>query len=206
VESYTRGETANEGHVIDSDRDIIDAVRNGNSRRYSVLVDRHKDRAMTLAVRLVGERSEAEELVQDAFLRAFRSLDTFRGEAKFSTWFYRILYNVCMTRVRRRHVLPVQDLPGDAASGGGEWADAGPDVQERLETDEVREMLLEEMLRLPEAFRVALTLFYVQELKYEEMTVVLQVPLGTVKTNLSRGRTLLREKILERMKDEVRSL
>jgi RNA polymerase sigma-70 factor (ECF subfamily) len=192
--------------LTDPDREIIDAIRAGNSRRFSILVDRHKDRAMTLAVRLVGERNEAEELVQDSFLRAFRSLGTFRGDAKFTTWFYRILYNVCMTSVRRRKELPMLDPREDPSADGAEWADAEPGIVERLETDEVREILLEEILRLPEAFRAALTLFYVQELKYEEMTLVLQVPLGTVKTNLSRGRTLLRERVLSRIKDEVQSL
>jgi RNA polymerase sigma-70 factor, ECF subfamily len=192
--------------LIDSDREIIDAIRAGNIRRFGALVDRHKDRAMTLAVRLVGERGEAEELVQDAFLRAFRSLDTFRGEAKFSTWFYRILYNVCMTRVGRRRVLPVQEAVEHETREVREWADTEPDVQERMESDEVRRMLAEEILRLPEAFRAALTLFYVQELTYAEMTFVLQIPLGTVKTNLSRGRSLLRERVLERIKDEVQSL
>jgi RNA polymerase sigma-70 factor, ECF subfamily len=192
--------------VIDPDSDIIHAVRAGDGRRFGVLVDRHKDRAMTLAVRLVGERAEAEELVQGSFLRAYRSLDTFRGDAKFSTWFYRILYNVCMTSVRRRRTLPMTDRNDDPSQDGAEWADAEPDLQEKLESNELRQILLEEILRLPEAFRAALTLFYVQELKYEEMTIVLQIPLGTVKTNLSRGRTLLRERVLERMNDKVSSL
>ena len=189
--------------MIDPDREILDSVRAGNSRRFSVLVDRHKDRAMTLAVRLVGARDEAEELVQDSFLRAFRSLDTFRGDARFSTWFYRILYNVCMTRIQRRRPLSTQEPPADPANGAREWADTEPDILERLESEEVRQMLMEEMLRLPEAFRAALTLFYVQDLRYDEITLVLQIPLGTVKTNLSRGRALLRERVLERMKDEV---
>jgi RNA polymerase sigma-70 factor (ECF subfamily) len=189
--------------LTDPDREILDSVRAGNSRRFSVLVDRHKDRAMTLAVRLVGARDEAEELVQDSFLRAFRSLDTFRGDARFSTWFYRILYNVCMTRIQRRRPLFRQEPPADPADGAREWADTEPGVLERLESEEVRQMLMEEMLRLPEAFRAALTLFYVQDLRYDEITLVLQIPLGTVKTNLSRGRTLLRERVLKRMKDEV---
>ncbi len=158
---------------------------------------------MTLAVRLVGARDEAEELVQDSFLRAFRSLDTFRGDARFSTWFYRILYNVCMTRIQRRRPLSTQEPAADPANGAREWADTEPDILERLESEEVRQMLMEEMLRLPEAFRAALTLFYVQDLRYDEITLVLQIPLGTVKTNLSRGRALLRERVLERMKDEV---
>jgi len=189
--------------LTDPDREILDSVRAGNSRRFGVLIDRHKDRAMTLAVRLVGTRDEAEELVQDSFLRAFRSLDTFRGDAKFSTWFYRILYNVCMTCVQRRRPPAVRDPFADQATGVEEWADPEPDVLEKLETEEVRQMLQEEMLRLPVAFRAALTLFYVQDLTYDEMKIVLQIPLGTVKTNLSRGRALLRARVLERMKDEV---
>jgi RNA polymerase sigma-70 factor (ECF subfamily) len=191
--------------LTDPDREIIDAVRAGDNRRFGALVDRHRDRAMTLAFRMVGEKSEAEELVQDSFLRAFRSLGTFRGDAKFSTWFYRILYNVCMTRVRRRSVPPVQFDGADPSHDGTVWADPAPDMLERMESDEVQEILLEEILRLPEAFRAALTLFYVQELKYEEMTHVLQIPVGTVKTHLSRGRRLLRERVLERMKDEVQT-
>ncbi len=192
--------------MTDPDREIVDAVRAGESRRFSVLVDRHRDRAMTLAVRLVGERVEAEELVQDSFLRAFRSLDGFRGDARFSTWFYRILYNVCMTRVRRRRVLPMTDAGDDPSIGGPEWADPEPDILEKLESEEVRQILIEEMLRLPASFSAALTLFYVQELKYDEMTLVLRIPLGTVKTYLSRGRILLRQRVLERMKEEVGSL
>jgi RNA polymerase sigma-70 factor (ECF subfamily) len=72
-----------------------------------------------------------------------------------------------------------------------------------MEADEIREILQSEIEHLPDAFKVALTLFYVQEMSYDEMTQVLELPLGTVKTNLSRGRTLLRKRVFERMKDEV---
>ncbi len=96
-----------------TDAEIIDEVRAGNSRSYAFLVDRHKDRALTLALRLVGARHEAEELVQDAFLKAFRNLGRFRGEARFGTWFYRILYNLCMTRLRRRSTAPQMLEIGD---------------------------------------------------------------------------------------------
>jgi RNA polymerase sigma-70 factor (ECF subfamily) len=187
--------------VFDADQEIIEAIRGGKVRRYAVLVDRHKDRAMTLALRLVGNRGEAEELVQDAFFRAFRNLEQFRGEAKFSSWFYRILYNVCMTRIqRRRRIDGTVDIQDESTFNARELE---PGIQERMEADEVREILQSEIEHLPDAFKVALTLFYVQEMSYEEMAQVLELPLGTVKTNLSRGRTLLRKRVFERMKDEV---
>lgn len=191
--------------VKDPDQEIVDAIRAGNTRRYAALVDRHKDRALTLALRLVGDREEAEELVQDGFLRAYDSLGQFRGDARFSTWFYRILYNLCMTRVTRRrdtprsldgpeHELPEKDL----------LASEEPGALERLEESEMQNLLSAEVASLPENFRIAVTLFYVQELSYEEMAGVTGLPLGTIKTNLFRGRTLLRKNLLARLKDEVR--
>ncbi len=187
--------------MSDSDQEIIEAIRSGHVRGFGVLVDRHKDRAMTLALRIVGEREDAEEVVQDAFLRAYRNLEQFRGESRFSTWFYRILYNACMARVTRR------PKHGETVDSGDETIDMidskEPSVQQTLENEEEQAVLQEEMTRLPETFRTALTLFYVQELSYDEMASILQMPLGTVKTNLSRGRLLLRKRVLERLKEEV---
>jgi RNA polymerase sigma-70 factor (ECF subfamily) len=191
--------------VKDPDQEIVDAIRAGNTRRYAALVDRHKDRALTLALRLVGDREEAEELVQDGFLRAYDSLGQFRGDARFGTWFYRILYNLCMTRVTRRRDSPRSlDGPEHELPEKNFLASEEPGALERLEETEMQNLLSAEVARLPENFRIAVTLFYVQELSYEEMAGVTGLPLGTIKTNLFRGRTLLRRNILARLKDEVR--
>ena len=191
--------------MSETEKDIIEQVRAGNTRRYAFLVDRHKDQAFTLAVRLTGERSEAEELVQDAFLRAFKSLDQFRGDAKFGTWFYRILYNLCMTKVTRRrgkheHV----DLDDVNVLQSFRAEDEEPSIHERLEDEELKEMLSGEIESLPEKFRSVITLFYIQEMSYEEIVSVMNAPIGTVKTNLFRARNLLKERVLRRMKGEVR--
>src|SRR5260221_905324 len=85
-----------------SDNEIIEIVRKGEKRRYAHLVDRYKDKAFTLALRMLKDRQDAEEVVQDAFVRAYNSLDKFQGTAKFGTWFYRILYNVCLTKLGKR--------------------------------------------------------------------------------------------------------
>jgi RNA polymerase sigma factor (sigma-70 family) len=188
----------------EADRAIVEEVRGGKMHRYTLLVDRHKDRAMTLAVRLVGNREEAEELVQDAFVRAFRNLPQFRGDSSFGTWFYRILYNLCMTKVTRRPPRRAMiDLDDDQALDSIAAAEGDVSIQEKMEDEELQRLVALEIEHLPGKFKLVLTLFYVQEMSYEEMAEVLQQPLGTVKTNLFRGRNLLRKNVLARTKGEI---
>jgi RNA polymerase sigma-70 factor, ECF subfamily len=191
---------------MEHDTDIVARILAGDKRQYGVLVDRYKNRALTLACRLLGNNEEGEEVLQDAFLKAFYALPGFRGDARFGTWFYRIVYNSCMTRISRRREAPVS-LDGEAH---GEGASALPDTEtmnvlDRLEEEEMQMIMAEEMERLPERFRTVLTLFYVQEQRYEEIALILGEPLGTVKTHLSRGRVLLRERVARRYKETVRA-
>jgi RNA polymerase sigma-70 factor (ECF subfamily) len=191
---------------MERDTDIVARILAGDKRQFGVLVDRYKDRALTLACRLLGSNEEGEEVLQDAFLKAFYALPGFRGDARFGTWFYRIVYNSCMTRISRRREAPV------SLDGGmqGDGASALPDtdtmnVLDRLEEQEMQTIMAEEMARLPERFRAVLTLYYVQEQRYEEIALILGEPLGTVKTHLSRGRALLRERVARRYNDTVRA-
>ena len=188
----------------DNDQRIVDEIRRGDIRSFAVLVELHKNRALTLGMRLVGDREEAEELVQDAFLRAYQNLGQFRGDAKFSTWFYRVLYNLCMTKVARRR--GTMSSFNDEKENELDRVHTGTDelsVHEKLEEEETRQIVALEIGLLPEKFRIPVTLFYVQELTYEEIATVMNAPLGTVKTNLFRGRNLLRKRVLARMKEEV---
>jgi len=156
---------------------------------------------MTLAVRLVGTREEAEELVQDSFVKAYDNLHTFRGDSRFSTWFYRILYNVCMTHVMRRKDREVsidEDISGSGLTPGRDERDILLDLEER----EMQSILRDEIARLPVRFRTPVTLFYVQEMSYEEIAEVTGQPVGTVKTNLFRGRHALRQRMLSRVSEE----
>ncbi|MCK5573087.1 MAG: sigma-70 family RNA polymerase sigma factor [Bacteroidetes bacterium] len=173
-------------------------------RQFAVLVDQYKDRAVMLAFRFVRNREEAEELVQDAFVRSYHALHTFRGDSAFRTWFYRILYNLCMTRVARKGkrvpVLRIDDSPGLTESIPDEDA---VNALEQLEEKEMAGILSDELLKLPDKYRIPLTLFYTDEMTYEEIGEITGAPLGTVKTNLFRGRHLLREKLTERLREEV---
>ncbi len=188
----------------ESDAEIVRQVQDGDVRQFALLVDRYKDRALTLAVRLVRGREEAEELVQDAFVRAYRNLRSFRGDSAFRTWFYRILYNVCMTSVRRRaRREPILHLDGQP-----EMYETIPDAGittalDQLEEKEIAGILSDEMERLPDKYRTALTLFYTEEMSYEEMGVISGLPVGTVKSHLFRARSLLRERLVNRLQEEV---
>jgi RNA polymerase sigma-70 factor (ECF subfamily) len=188
---------------FDPDRPIIEEIRNGRPRRFAVLVDRHKDRALTLAIRMVGNREEAEELVQDSFIRAFRSLAEFRGDARFGTWFYRIVYNICLTKVMRRPGrAAIAEMEGQEEDGLGEVAapEEETDALKRLEDAEFGTLLRRAIDRLPENQRTAITLFYVQEMTYEEIAEVTGQPMGSVKTHLFRGRETLRRNVLQQKK------
>lgn len=159
---------------------------------------------MTLAMRIVRNHEEAEEVLQDAFLRAFTALEQFRGDAKFSTWFYRILYNLCMTRVSRRHDHH-EALEGLDESRVETSLSAGAEsALDHLEEKELREIVASVIMQLPEKFRTPITMFYVQEMNYEEIAATLSQPLGTVKTNLFRGRALLREKVIQRIGEQAK--
>jgi RNA polymerase sigma-70 factor (ECF subfamily) len=187
-----------------TDRTVIDEILAGNPRAYTSLVDRYKDRALTMATRLVGDRAEAEELVQDAFVRAYRSLERFRGESSFGTWFYRILYNLCMTAISRKRERPRQFTGDEEDALDAAMADPGEqNALERMEEEEMQSMITEEVNLLPEKMKSAVLLFYVEGMSYDQMAEVLQFPLGTVKTNLFRGRTLLRARVLRRVEKEV---
>lgn len=190
-ETIRSGRSSNK-YSMEDERTILDRVRAGDRRAFGLLVDLHKDGAFTLALRILGSREEAEETVQDAFLRVHRGLDSFRGDSRFATWLYRIVFNLGMTRVKRRRT-PVESLdahgeePADVireAEGGG--------VLEHLERQEAVALLAKGLAMIPEHHRIAIELFYLQEQSYEEIATIMCVPLGTVKTYLFRGRVRLK--------------
>ncbi len=186
-----------------SDWDIVQEVRSGDARSFRRLVKRHEAQAMTLAVRVLKNREEAEEIVQDAFVRAFRNLHQFRGDAKFGTWLHRIVYNLCMTKVSRRRNDQFHqslDEPGIDLSLADESDASGLEL---LQDRELREYLSKAVEELPEKLRSVVTLFYVHDMKYNEICTVMDIPEGTVKTYLFRGRALLRKRLSSSLMKEV---
>jgi RNA polymerase sigma-70 factor (ECF subfamily) len=181
-----------------ADEEIVRRVLAGDKRAFGELVERHKDRAMTLALRMLKNREEAEEVLQDAFVRAYHALPRFEWKASFSTWLYRIVYNVCATSLGKRpgavHVSlddedeQILDVPSE---------ELAPDAA--YEFREVREAVTEEIEMLPETYGGILTLFFVHDLSYDQIVEVTGLPLATVKVRLFRGRLLLKDAVAKRL-------
>lgn len=183
----------------ETEQDILQKVIQGDRKAYAEIVNRHQDKAMTLAMRLLRNRQDAEEAVQDAFVRAFHAVGRFEWRSSFSTWFYRIVYNVCLTTISRRDGRTRTTGPevGDDDIPDVEDPSPAPDVN--FESAEIQRMILEEIDRLPGQYGALLTLFFVQELSHAEIVELTGMPLGTVKVRLFRGRALLRTALKERL-------
>jgi RNA polymerase sigma factor (sigma-70 family) len=163
-----------------TDEELIARTAAKDQLAFRMLVDRHKTFGMTLATRILQDTMLAEEALQDAFVRVYRSASTFRGNAKFTTWFYKILHNVSISMLGSidKNVQALEEA-------------ALPHVLESYnETGAIFEDLLNS---LPERYRTVSTLYYLQEFSYDEIAEICALPLGTVKTVLHRSRELLKK-------------
>jgi RNA polymerase sigma-70 factor (ECF subfamily) len=179
-----------------TDQEIIRRILSGDDRAFALLIERHKDRAMTLAVRMLKDRREAEEALQDAFVRAFRALPGFQLKSSFSTWFYRIVFNVCSSMLSRKGDERLLSIERDDDNETGiELAstDDTPDI--RLEHEEFRSIVKTEIDKMDQEYSAVLTLFYIQDMSYEEIVEVTGLPIGTVKNRLFRARNVLRDAV-----------
>lgn len=175
-----------------TDVSLIQRILAGEKKAFAELVNRHKDRGMTLAMRMLKNREEAEEALQDAFVRAFNALPRFEWKSSFSTWFYRILYNVCATQLSKRgEDIHVSIESPEGATGFNLPAeDLLPD--EKYESDEFESLVAREIDALPFLYGSICTLFFLQDMSYDQIVEITGLPLGTVKVRLFRGRMLLR--------------
>ncbi len=190
--------------MAETDKEIIQKVLEGNAQAFARLVDRHKARAMTLALRILKNHEDAEEALQDAFIRVFHALASFEWKSSFSTWLYRIVYNTCMTAAgKRNRIYPhsLQEEEDDGLPTEIESDDLQPDIQ--LESDEFTRIVSEEVEKLPVVYGSTFTLFVIQDMSYEEIVQVTGLPLGTIKARLFRARAMLRDAIVKRVDHSI---
>ncbi len=169
-----------------NERELVERCRQGDQGAFQELVDRYKDLVFALIARTVQDRSRAEDLAQDVFLRVHRGLPYFRGEARLSTWIYRIVANVCLQDQARAPRASVS-LDDERA------APRTPSATDRQYGDlELRDRLEKAIARLPANYRLLVAAHYLEGVQYEELAEALQLPLGTVKTQLYRAKQQLR--------------
>jgi RNA polymerase sigma-70 factor (ECF subfamily) len=171
---------------------LVRRAQRGDEDAFATLVTRHQRYVYNLAYRLLRERQEAEDLTQEAFLRAWRGLGGFRGDSRFTTWLYRIVTNLCCNRLSglRRQLAQV-----DAECLDGLPSPTALDPPAAVEAAEQRAYVQRQVAALPAKYRLVVTLFYLQGFSYREMSEVLDLPLGTVKTHLFRARERLKRQL-----------
>ena len=171
----------------DAERTLVERCRTGDERAFAELVDAYKDLVHGMVWRLARDRAQVEDLAQEVFLKIHRGLPYFRGEARLSTWIYRIVLNVCsQARTRNTREVSLDDdrrgRPMELRRDDTAFGDV-----------ELRDRLEKAIAQLPERYRVLIAAHHLQGVQYEALAETLGIPLGTVKTHLHRAKRRLRE-------------
>lgn len=170
------------------ERALVERCRAGDDAAFAELVDRYKNLVYAMVGRMVPDRALADDLAQEVFLKIHRGLPYFRGDARLSTWIYRIVSNVCVeARSRRAPDLPLDDDRFDRRpheAGRPDTAFAELELRDRLD---------KAIAQLPDNYRMLIAAHYLDGVQYEALAEALDLPLGTVKTHLYRAKRRLRE-------------
>ncbi len=180
-----------------SDEELIHRFQGGEKEAYDELVSRFSGPLLNFIYRIIGDIAFAEDLLQETFIRLWLNRDSYREIARFSTWLYTIAGNLAKSELRRRRVRRWLSLSTDNQERTLELPDPSADPHRDLERRNIRRRVEEEIRRLPRVFREVIVLRDIQELSYEEIGSILQIPLGTVKSRVNRGR----RKLQQRLKD-----
>jgi RNA polymerase sigma-70 factor (ECF subfamily) len=170
------------------ERALIERCRAGDDTAFGELVDRYKDLVYGVVYRMVSERTQVDDLAQEVFLKVHRGLPYFRGDAKLSTWIFRIVQNVCSQARARR----VPELPLERDGETGPRYEPGR-TDAAFGEIELRDRLEKAIAQLPENYRLLIAAHYLKGVQYEALAETLDIPLGTVKTHLHRAKRRLRE-------------
>lgn len=191
-------------HTQTTDTDIISQVLLGNQHAYATLVERYQNFVFTIVLRYVKSREDAEEIAQDSFIKAYRSLKDFKGTAKFTTWLYTIATTTCITFLRRKK-LEIHSLDNEKLFAVADNIDGGMSANSIEQKSRVS--MVSEAIRLlnPDDAQI-ITLFYKGEQALEEIAQILGIESNAVKVRLHRARARLKEKMEKHFTAEVRDI
>lgn len=178
---------------VNEESELIREALQGNAASFGQLVQLHQNRLYNAMVHFVGDRSDAEDIVQEAFVQAYLKLETFQGNSAFYTWLYRIAFNTAVSRKRRKRVEASVDLTREQT--GSEPEDTGESPDQRLIRNEQVKQLRDALDRLSEEHRAILVLRELEGCDYEAIAEVLEINIGTVRSRLHRARMQLKEKL-----------
>lgn len=178
------------------DEELIRQCLDGRTEAFGVLVGRHQNRLYNSMLRMLGSPEDALDAVQEAFVIAFQKLESFRGDSKFYSWLFRIGYNAAIS-AKRKERLKTQSVDAAREKMGLEPSDSHPSQapSHALEAAERQKLVQQALRELPDEYRTVLILKEMENLSYEEIAELANIPIGTVRSRLHRGRSELREKL-----------
>ncbi|HHY73587.1 MAG TPA: RNA polymerase sigma factor SigW [Bacillus bacterium] len=176
----------------------IKQVKKGDQNAFAEIVELFKDKVFQLCYRMVGNRHDAEDIAQEAFIRAYTNIDSYDLNRKFSSWLYRIATNLSIDRLRKKK--PDYFLDAEIAGTEGltmysQLESNDPQPEEMIESLELQEWVQQGINELPVMYRSVIVLKYIEELSLKEIGEILDLPIGTVKTRIHRGREALRKRL-----------
>jgi RNA polymerase sigma-70 factor (ECF subfamily) len=188
-----------------TDEDLVASATAGDLDSFNQLVTRWERPIYALAYRTLGREEDARDVVQEAFLRAYRGLRGFKGEAKFSSWLYRITLNLCRDWIRRERRAPIVSLPEgtDPVDLADDRASPVESVEDLVARREMSQAVARAMAELPDEQRSAILLKEYHGLTFQEIADMLDCPLSTVKTRLYQGLSVLRRRLERQQADDA---
>lgn len=183
-----------------TDQDIILKIKKGDTESFRLLVERYQHMIFTTASKILKNRQDAEEVSQDIFLKAYTSLKDFRGEAKFSTWLYRIAYHKCLDHLKKKRAVATSSIDALAENFQPGYKDSG---LEKLEEIERKQFVKAAIEALPGDDGWIVTMFYLEELSLKEIAQITGRNPNSIKVKLFRSRDRLLKLIKERMEPEI---
>ena len=193
------------GRLEPSDEELVEAFKNGSVDAFNRLVSRYKDPLMNFSSRYLGDRDEADDVVQETFVRVYRKIHTYKPVARFSTWIYTIATNLVKSHYRRRKRHPALSI-SQSVGGENQSEYEIPDNRYRPDAEaarSVRQSIIENALAsLSHKYREIVILCDIEDLSYEEICSITGLNIGTVKSRLNRGRSQLQVLLKDILKDE----
>lgn len=178
-----------------TDAELVRCTLRGETAAYNELVRRYQRPVYSLAYRMIGSVEDASDLVQETFLRAYGALGTFRQDASFLTWLYKIASNLCIDLMRSRKSRGTLSLDAELDDGREPSADRSFSPEETAMRGAVSEVVHKAVMNLPERYRIVVVMRHLHGMSIDEIAEQLELPSGTVKTHLFRAREMLRERL-----------
>ncbi len=200
VENFENSEALKKKGNKPSDEDLIERFQRGDVYAFDLIVKRYKEQLLNFVYRFIGNQEEAEDIVQETFLRVYRKRHAYKRIAKFSTWIYTIAGNLSRTELRkrkRRKLFSVTDMGFEDRDY--EISDENYNPENKVDGVIQEEIIHHKINNLSPKFREVIILRDVQELSYEEISKIIKVPIGTVKSRVNRGRLKLQSQLKDLM-------